>query len=365
MNPTADPHRSPDHPPTNHPTHPHNQETITMATTPTITKKLLAVLAIAALGFAACGSDPAPISSASANDGGDAATTIQSSEATGGLPAVTSADSSLGDILVGANGLTVYGFTNDVDAQSACYGTCAEAWPPVIVGADWDVAPDLDAGIFNAVVRDDGQLQLVAGKWPLYYFAGDAVPGDLNGQGSGDVWFAIGTDGILVTVDEAAGGEAAPAAAADDAADPASESDAGASIVDVGSSELGDVLVDEAGLTLYGFLDDADSEPTCSDACADAWPPLLVDGPELPAGLDPEVYSVVERPDGSFQLRAGTWPLYRFAGDAGPGDINGQGSGDVWFAATPGGGLIRLVDEGEESGGDSAPTESTVSSYGG
>ena len=35
------------------------------------------------------------------------------------------------------------------------------------------------------------------------------------------------------------------------------------------------------------------------------------------------------------QLKAGKWPLYRFAGDEAPGDVNGQGSGDVWFVARP------------------------------
>ena len=36
-----------------------------------------------------------------------------------------------------------------------------------------------------------------AGK-PLYYFAGDAKPGDTNGQGVGKVWFVVGADGELV-----------------------------------------------------------------------------------------------------------------------------------------------------------------------
>jgi len=61
----------------------------------------------------------------------------------------------------------------------------------------------------------------------------------------------------------------------------------------------------------------------------------------LPAGLDPATFSVVERPDGSFQLSAGAWPLYRFAGDTVPDDINGQGSGDVWFAVAGDGSLVN------------------------
>lgn len=304
-------------------------------------KKLMGGLFAAALIFTACGSDPAPISTPAAAEADDAATAEQAApaaEAAPGAVAVTAGESALGDILIGAEGLAVYGFTNDVDATSACYGTCAEAWPPLIVEEDWAVAPGLDSGIFNAVARDDGQLQLVAGKWPLYYFAGDTVSTDLNGQGSGDVWFAVGLDGILVTDAPTESADAATEAPADVA-----------SIVAVANTPIGDALVDEAGLTLYGFLDDTDGVPTCDGACADAWPPVIVESGELPADLDAAVFSVSERSDGTFQLNAGVWPLYRFAGDAAAGDVNGQGSGDVWFVATPDGGLIKDGDSAESA----------------
>jgi predicted lipoprotein with Yx(FWY)xxD motif len=131
-----------------------------------------------------------------------------------------------------------------------------------------------------------------------------------------------------------------PSTAADgpNAAD-ASEATADAQ-VGRGDTGLGTVLVDAEGLTLYGLTDDTDGVSTCDGACAEAWPPLTVDGPDLPAGLDSDVFSVVERSDGTFQLKAGEWPLYRFAGDAAPGDTNGQASGGVWFAAAPDGSLI-------------------------
>jgi predicted lipoprotein with Yx(FWY)xxD motif len=29
------------------------------------------------------------------------------------------------------------------------------------------------------------------------------------------------------------------------------------------------------------------------------------------------------------------WPLYTFANDKAPGQVNGQGVGGVWFVATP------------------------------
>ncbi len=317
-------------------------------------------LAGTALVLAACGGSdtaaPAAVTDAPAAAPAEAApATDAPAAAPVGAPAATIGDTELGEVLVGERGLTLYGFTNDADASSVCYGTCADAWPPVIVSADWSVAPGLDEGIFNATVRDDGQLQLVAGKWPLYYFAGDATAGDVNGQTSGEVWFAVGTDGILI--EDAPGADDAPeeeAAEAEVAEDPAPEEPAPAPVA-TAESELGSILVDAEGLTLYGFTDDADGNPTCNDACADAWPPLTVDDANLPAGLDESVYSVVTRDDGTNQLKAGKWPLYYFAGDAAAGDLNGQGSGDVWFVVTAEGGLVTGA-EGAVAGAEAAPT---------
>jgi len=104
---------------------------------------------------------------------------------------------------------------------------------------------------------------------------------------------------------------------------------------------LGDVLVDNTGRTLYGFTKDEAGTPTCADKCATAWPPLLVDNDTVPAGLDPKVFSVVARPDGKKQLKAGKWPLYRFSGDEKAGDVEGQSSGGVWFVVAPDGKLVK------------------------
>jgi predicted lipoprotein with Yx(FWY)xxD motif len=132
---------------------------------------------------------------------------------------------------------------------------------------------------------------------------------------------------------------------ADDGRDAAAAPEAAADApVGQGDTGLGAVLVDAEGLTLYGLTDDTDGVSTCDGACAEAWPPLTVDGPDLPAGLDSDLFSVVERSDGTFQLKAAAWPLYRFAGDAAPGDTNGQGSGGVWFAVAPDGSLIGAPD---------------------
>jgi predicted lipoprotein with Yx(FWY)xxD motif len=279
---------------------------------------------------AACGGDDdtesAPPTTEAASAGAGA----------GDAVAVRSGATDLGDVLVGEDGLTLYGFTNDIDGISTCTGTCADAWPPVLVSADWTVGPGLDSGIFSTVRRDDGSEQLVAGKWPLYYYSGDSAQGDLLGQGSGEVWYAVGTDAALIKDPAPAAGAGAATAASAQLAD----------------SSLGEILVDGEGNTLYGFTNDEDGSPTCTGGCATAWPAQLVEGdPVFGEGLDAGVFTLVDGAEGGQQLKAGKWPLYRFSGDEAPGDVNGQGSGGVWFAVGADGSLLKDAAADAPAGG--------------
>jgi len=149
---------------------------------------------------------------------------------------------------------------------------------------------------------------------------------------------AIGA--VALTACGSGGSYSSPSASANAVA-PAATATAGAAVVTTGMTALGPVLVDAHGLTLYGRTPEANGIPTCVDACAQAWPPLTVAGASVPAGLDAKVFSVVTRPDGSHQLKAGKWPLYRYSGDASAGDTNGQGTGGVWFVVTPSGALHK------------------------
>lgn len=124
-------------------------------------------------------------------------------------------------------------------------------------------------------------------------------------------------------------------------------------------SDLSNVLVNSDGFTLYGFLPDADANaPTCIDACAITWPPLIIDSDELPEGRDPTMFSLVTRTDGSMQLAAGIWPLYIYSEDGVAGDVNGQGVGDKWFAAAPDGTLVGAPGGGPM--GSSGPESNGV-----
>jgi predicted lipoprotein with Yx(FWY)xxD motif len=104
--------------------------------------------------------------------------------------------------------------------------------------------------------------------------------------------------------------------------------------VQLGTSDVyGEHLVDAEGNALYLFTNDTDGTSVCYDACAENWPPLLVeDGePMVGEGLDETLVGTTERTDGTMQVTYNGWPLYTFVQDTEPGMANGQGANDVWF----------------------------------
>jgi predicted lipoprotein with Yx(FWY)xxD motif len=103
------------------------------------------------------------------------------------------------------------------------------------------------------------------------------------------------------------------------------------------STWLGTIVVDDGGRTLYRFDRDRarPSTSTCADACARAWPPVRWAAAPRVTGVDAGRVGRVRRPDGTWQLTIGGWPMYRYAKDIGPGDVSGQGLGGTWFATTP------------------------------
>jgi predicted lipoprotein with Yx(FWY)xxD motif len=118
----------------------------------------------------------------------------------------------------------------------------------------------------------------------------------------------------------------------------------GDATVMVADSDLGEILVDGEGMTLYMFVPDEETgESTCYDQCAENWPPLVAEGEiTVGEGLDEADFSTVPRTDDAGdQVKVGDWPLYYFANDAAPGDTNGQGANEVWYVLGPDGEPIR------------------------
>ncbi len=130
--------------------------------------------------------------------------------------------------------------------------------------------------------------------------------------------------------------QAVPVGSAPAAAVQAPASDAGG--LATASTTVGTVVTSE-GYTLYRFSEDTakPSTSSCVGACATAWPPVLSDGVPAVDGLSADLVGTVGRADGTQQLTLNGWPLYRFAKDAAPGDVNGQGVGGTWQAIGPDG----------------------------
>lgn len=105
-----------------------------------------------------------------------------------------------GDILVDAEGMTLYMFDADTQGsgESACTGDCLNAWPPLTVDGEPTAGSGVSAEL-STFDRGDGTIQVAAAGWPLYYFASDSSPGDTQGQGVNDVWWVIGADGSRIT----------------------------------------------------------------------------------------------------------------------------------------------------------------------
>lgn len=230
-----------------------------------------------------------------------------------------------GDVLVGPDELTLYAFTRDSPGKSVCYDQCANAWPPLTVERAGDATAGSDVtGEIGTIERDDGNLQVTVGDVPLYYFASDEEPGDAMGQEVANAWFVTRPDGSLVK----------PTVSVRD------------------HSDLGQILTDADGMTLYMFdSDEQNGGSTCSGGCADAWPPLTVESTDalvdsVRASLD---LGTTERDDGSLQVTGAGWPLYYFASDQEPGDVKGQGVNDVWWVLRPDGAVVRASSTQTES----------------
>ena len=160
-----------------------------------------------------------------------------------------------------------------------------------------------------------------------------------------------GTDTVQTGDDGAGATDTAPETEADSPSEAmTSENDtASEATVAVASSDLGDILVDGEGMTLYLFVPDDQGAPTCTDSCAETWP--LFEGPATAGeGADEGLLGTAEHPSGVTMATYNGWPLYYFAPDEQPGDTNGQGVGGNWYVISPSGDAIEASAEGNATG---------------
>jgi predicted lipoprotein with Yx(FWY)xxD motif len=207
----------------------------------------------------------------------------------------------------------VHYFLPDADRRA----TCREVWPPFI--AKQDSKP---LGRWSVITRKDGTRQWAFDQQPLYAFAQDTRPGEVNGidrvlDQRTPLWVPLDAPPGLVAR----------------------------------QSLLGRVLSTVDGKTLYAHEAETLARQTCLADCLKTWLPVPAPAASSGAGIDG--WSIVQRADGSKQWAYAGKPLYTFVGDARFGDLNGAAE-KHWQAAAlqgrlkpPPGITLQMTADGE------------------
>jgi predicted lipoprotein with Yx(FWY)xxD motif len=120
---------------------------------------------------------------------------------------------SLGRVLVAANGRTLYMFTADKAKTSSCYGACAGIWPALLTSGRPSAGAGVKASLLGTSKRHDGKLQVTYAGHPLYFFSQDSQSGQTTGEGInhfGGHWWVVSAAGVAVTGTSGGGGYAVP-----------------------------------------------------------------------------------------------------------------------------------------------------------
>ncbi|MDL4813432.1 COG4315 family predicted lipoprotein [Actinomadura opuntiae] len=125
-------------------------------------------------------------------------------------------------------------------------------------------------------------------------------------------------------------------------------SGAGGTIATAKVANLGQVLVDGQGRTLYLFEKDTGGKSSCSGACAAVWPPVTTTGkPHAGSQAKAAMLGTTSRSDGKTQVTYGGHPLYYYAPDgAAKGSAKGEGLnqfGAEWYVVSSAG---KKVEKG-------------------
>lgn len=181
-----------------------------------ILMRTVAVLTACGLLLVGCGSDPgagpqpaAPTSSAAAPSSPQGSPSVSStspekqstSSALAGTGVKTAA-SDFGVILFDSAGQAIYLFDKEKSATAACYGACAEAWPPVLTKGAPKALGEVKQSLLGTTKRTDGSTQVTYGGHPLYFYAheGKNEVKCHNIEGFGGLWLAVTSAGAAAPV---------------------------------------------------------------------------------------------------------------------------------------------------------------------
>jgi predicted lipoprotein with Yx(FWY)xxD motif len=159
-----------------------------------------------AIAIAACGNSSTSSSTSTSSSGSTPAATPTATPTTAPTATPTSSSDALiktttatvkgksETILTDAQGKTLYYFTPDTATTTACTGSCAQTWPPLLAsGSGAPTSATTLPGKLTTVTTANGN-QVEYNGHMLYTFAGDSGPGQTNGEGLFGKWFVVTPD---------------------------------------------------------------------------------------------------------------------------------------------------------------------------
>lgn len=221
-------------------------------------------------------------------------------------PSVNLGTTTLGQVLTGADGKTLYFLASDVNGDATCTGSCLDNWP-IFYAENFTLSNGLKQTDFSTITRTDNTKQTTFKGWPLYYYKNDTKAGDVAGENIGNVWQVakpnytvmlasrqlVGNDGKNYLFDTKEG---------------------------TGNSLF---LVDSVGRTLYAYANDKFNlnKYTRADLSNNPTWPIYETATigELPSALKRSDFAVITVPLSTpkTQLTFKGWPLYYFGPDNG------------------------------------------------
>jgi predicted lipoprotein with Yx(FWY)xxD motif len=234
---------------------------------------------------------------------------------------VNSASTADGRVLVDSAGFSLYDFSGDaLQSVTGCLPTntapngtpCTTFWPPLLATGPLMAGPGVNQAGLGTMMRPGIGMQVTYFGEPLYRFAFDMAPGQINGEN------VTSFHGYWRLV-KSTGGPAATRAS-----------------VRIELSANGPVLDTPTAFgstrSLYTLSFDPRGGTTCVAGCTAIWPPLLTDGPPSAGrGVDAHALGVITRPEGTTQVTYFGHPLYLFSFDLGAGQPSGQTNGNNYI----------------------------------
>lgn len=159
--------------------------------------RFVAVSTVFVLTATGCGSEPEGAENSSPSSSSPSPASPSPREDARSGTAITTGSSEFGTILFGPDRQAIYIWESEQSAKPECYGSCAEAWPPVLTDGRPQASDAADIDLLGTTKRRDGSTQVTYGGHPLYYYAHEG-PGEVkchNVATHGGLWWVVQSDG--------------------------------------------------------------------------------------------------------------------------------------------------------------------------